>query len=337
MRALLLASTVTFLACAADQPGGGGGGGGVDAASPDEPDGGSSPGGDAGSSGDDPFGVDRIYPTVAGGREWFLPANGDEPSPEWNPDGGSRGGLQRTGEPGVFKVRGSPRLPVKSPAGKAWFRNIEMTMYIRYVENLPPDEQANPRDTFGWQFLARGERHTTDATVDTATINDGVPPPAGTATSPGYPFAPGRTVNSHCLAASMHGYLEVDGRVRFKKEVSHTGGYTDARGTVQALPTGMPVGGWVGYKFVVRNMGGDRAVHMESWIDAAGDGTWQKASEADDTGGWAGGEPDGCDAAPFGFAADQLITWAGPWILFRFDNIESDVKWLSVREIAPLP
>ncbi len=47
----------------------------------------------------------------------------------------------------------------------------------------------------------------------------------------------------------------------------------------------------------------------------------------------------GCesDREPFQFAADELVTWAGPWILFRFDNIESDVKWLSVREIPPLP
>ncbi len=44
-----------------------------------------------------------------------------------------------------------------------------------------------------------------------------------------------------------------------------------------------------------------------------------------------------CAAAPFKYKRDQIVSWAGPNVLFRFDNVEADVKWFSVREIAALP
>jgi hypothetical protein len=77
---------------------------------------------------------------------------------------------------------------------------------------------------------------------------------------------------------------------------------------------------------------------MESWIDERGDGNWRKVTEVRDTGGWAGGGAiDGCGASPFNFKQDQLVTWAGPYVNFRFDNLSTDFKWMSAREIDPLP
>src|SRR5262244_3168822 len=75
----------------------------------------------------DPFGVREIYPTTAGGREWYLPAKGDVESGEWKPSDGARGRVKSTSHPGIFRVEGSPRFPVVSPAGKAWWRNVEIT------------------------------------------------------------------------------------------------------------------------------------------------------------------------------------------------------------------
>jgi hypothetical protein len=100
----------------------------------------------------------------------------------------------------------------------------------------------------------------------------------------------------------------------------------------------MQVGKWYGFKFIARNKDGNTGVHLEAWIDASADGHWVKVSEADDT-GWNGGDAgiDGCAAAPFKYKRNQRITWAGPMVLFRFDNVEADVKAFSVREIAPLP
>ena len=76
------------------------------AQSPDtgsDPEASSTPGGDA-------FGVRRIYPTKAGGREWYLPANAEQGNGEWAP--GSA--VTRTPEAGVFHIEGSPRLAVAS-------------------------------------------------------------------------------------------------------------------------------------------------------------------------------------------------------------------------------
>jgi hypothetical protein len=284
----------------------------------------------------DRFGVRKVYPTISGVREWFLPADAERANPEWSPSNGDRGRLVRTDEAGVFRVRGGPRLPVKSPSGRAWFRNVEVTAYYRYRSSLPPAEQQNPTNTFGYQILVRGEAHRT-GTIAGNRINDGVPPPAGTVAGPGYPFG-NATVNAHCLAASLHGYVDIDGRVRFKKEVSHTAGYTGERARVSPFGGRVPTGRWFGTKYVVRNLG-SRGVHMELWMDLDASGQWRKVTESDDTGGWRAedGGVDDCAAAPFRYAPDQRITWAGPSVLFRFDNIETDVRWLSVREIAPLP
>jgi hypothetical protein len=288
------------------------------------------------SSAVDRFGVRKVYPTVGGGREWFLPADAEKANPEWSPSNGARGALVRTGEAGVFRVRGGPRLPVKSPAGKAWFRNVEVTAYYRYRSSLPPAEQQSPTNTFGYQLLVRGEQHRT-GTIAGNRINDGVPPPRGTVAGPGYPFG-SATVNAHCVAASLHGYVDIDGRVRFKKEISHTAGYTGERGRVTPFGGDVPSGRWFGTKYVVRNLG-SRGVHMELWMDLEANGSWRKVTESDDTGGWRAEDSavDDCAGAPFRYTPDQLVTWAGPQVLFRFDNIETDVRWLSVREIAALP
>jgi hypothetical protein len=46
---------------------------------------------------------------------------------------------------------------------------------------------------------------------------------------------------------------------------------------------------------------------------------------------------DGCTAAPFSCHIDHKITWAGPYVNFRADSLSFDFRWLSAREIDPLP
>jgi len=92
------------------------------------------------------------------------------------------------------------------------------------------------------------------------------------------------------------------------------------------------------FKVVIRNFDANRAVQIESWVDERAAGNWRKVTEVQDTGGWnGGGGLDGCTGPPFNYQVDQLVTWAGPYINFRFDNLSSDIKWLSAREIDPLP
>ena len=273
----------------------------------------------------DPFGVKRIAPTKPGGREWFLPETADTKDGEWG------GNVTKTGEAGVFHVEGSPRLFVASPTGKPWWHNVELTAYYR-LRGIVTGSDIAP----GWQLYARGERHTTGQ-VDASSINQGTPAPDGTLTWPGYPFS--GMVNGHCLGSSYKAYLDIKGTMRFKKEIAHTSGYTGARDTKTPFPDGVPEQRWVGFKALIRNTDAGAAVHMESWLDRNADGNWEKMSEVKDSGGWQGGagDPDGCGAAPFNYADDQLITWAGPHVNFRFDNLSADLKWLSAREIDALP
>jgi len=277
----------------------------------------------------DVFGVPEVYPTISGGREWFLPDTADVADAEWKP----KAKIEKTSEKGVFRVTGSPRHDVASPSGKAWWRNVEITAYLKYVGESVTDPSQAPH----WTFYARGERHTSSATADPATINFGVPAPPGTATWPGYPFTGSTEVDAHCLGTSLKGAIYPDGTVWWKKEISHIDGYTAARGTTK-ISGGMG-SGWFGHKVVIRNSKGDTAVHMETWIDATASGEFEKVSEADDDGKWLAGTTtmDGCTAAPFSYTTNQQITWAGPNVTFRVDNLIYDFKWASAREIAPLP
>jgi hypothetical protein len=281
---------------------------------------------EAGTPGADCFGTKEIYPTIAGGREWCLPATADKSDSEWQ--GG--GVATATPEPGVFHVNGSPRIPVASPAGKAWWRNVEITAYLR-LDQVVPGTTIAPE----WQLFARGERHVITP-IDGATINDGVMPPAGTPVWPGYPFS--GMIDGHCVASSYKGYILIDGRMWFKKEISHTSGYTGSRDIKQVWASGVPTNQWLGFKTIIRNFNKDTNVHVESWLDQNATGSWVKINDVDDTGGWtAAPATDGCNAAPFNYASDQLVTWAGPYVYLRFDNLSSDFKAMGAREIEPLP
>lgn len=275
----------------------------------------------------DKFGVREVYPTAPAGREWYLPDTADVADAEWKP----RDKIEKTSEKGVFRVTGSPRHDVASPAGKAWWRNVEITAYLKYVGESITDPSQAPH----WTFYARGERHTSTPTADPKTINYGVLAPPGTAVWPGYPYSSG--VIAQCLGTSIKGAIYPDGTVWWKKEISHTEGYTNARGTTK-VGKDLKVG-WFGHKVVIRNFGADKSVHMETWVDASATGDWKKVTEADDKGGWNAGTPsmNGCTAAPFSYALDQNVTWAGPNVTFRVDNLIYDFKWASAREIAPLP
>jgi len=274
----------------------------------------------------DRFGVQEIYPTKAGGREWSLPADATKSDSEWG--GGSH--VKKTGEKDVFRVSGSPRIPVASPAGKAWWRNVEITAYYRLQGTLSGDGPAP-----GYQLYARGERHVTSNPA-ASSVNRGVRAPAGTATWPGYPFS--GNINGHCLGSSYKGYVDRDGEMHFKKEISHTKGYTGSRDKKKPFAGGLPTNKWFGFKTVIRNINNNKAVQMENWLDRNADGRWVKINTVTDSGGWTGGAGlDGCTAAPFRFKQDQIITWAGPYVNFRFDRLNTDLRWLSAREIDPLP
>jgi hypothetical protein len=280
----------------------------------------------------DPFGVRKLNPTIPGGREWYLPSNADTPSKEWNVE---RNKVSKLSD-GVFHTvgnNGEVRLSVASPAGVAWWRNVEMTGYFRYTGANDSNDQERH-----WELMARGERHSASGVTDTK-INDGVAAPSGTLTWPGYPFKDA-SLNQHCLGTSYHGNFYLAGNALFEKEISHINGYANQRGEKKLASWPDPLQRWFGLKYVLRNADADRRVHLELWLDANGDGNWQQLAQTDDTpGSWKArmSDLDGCTDAPFSFQADQLMTWAGPWVIFRSDSMAIDFRALSAREIAPLP
>jgi hypothetical protein len=295
----------------------------------------------------DRFGVEKAYPTMAGGREWTLPdnANQTDSTGEWHPELGSVTSLGN----GVFHVTGSQganqaetRLEVRSPSGKAWWRNVEATWYVR---STGASGSACTSDWWErhWEIEARTERHADNNTTKSQ-INAGVLAPPGTVTWPWYAgMSSSATVHEPCLGTAYHGNMYTqNGRALFEKEISHVAGYASSGGPNRgsAIPASWVAGStqWFGYKLIVRNsLSNAKRVHLELWVDATADGNWVKRTQYDDVPGWAATSINGCDAAPYNYTLDQLITWAGPNVTFRGDCQNFDFKWASVREIDPLP
>jgi hypothetical protein len=283
-----------------------------------------------GGSDRDRFGVRMLYKTKATGREWFLPDNAQSPSAEWNVEHNQ---VTRV-EEGVFHTvgdNGQVRLSVASPAGSAWWRNVELSGYFRYTGPMDSDNQLRH-----WELLARGERHD-EGTVRGSTINGGVAAPSGTVVWPGYPFS--GSVPAACLGSSYHGNFYLTGSGLFEKEITHTAGYASQRAETKATGFANPLQRWFGLKFVVRDANAGSRVHLELWLDANGDGQWKMLTLTDDEkGSWRAetADLDGCTAAPLSYARDQVLTWAGPWVIFRSDSVAMDFRWLSAREIDPL-
>lgn len=284
----------------------------IDGGGPDE---------DAGAGSVDCFGTPVIHPTAGTGREFCLPDDATTATDEWEPD--TDGEPIATGEPGVFRSDGSPRHNIVSPAGTRWWQNVEMTVYLRWHDGADDE----------FTLYVRGERHT-DGMVARADINGGVAAPAGTETWPGYPFS--EPVIHDCLGTAYKASLATDGSVFFRKEISHTSGYTDRAGEVIVFPGGLPREQWVGFKFIVRNNILEHVV-LSAYVDRAGDGTWEMVTSHEDGGGWIGDPAgDGCDAPPFSYADDQILSWAGPYATLRADFQDFDFRALSVREVGAI-
>ncbi len=260
---------------------------------------------------------------------------------EFVPEGGVVTVVEH-GPPTVYHTDGEGpdaqiRLNVHSPRDKQWWRNVEMTGYFRWLNQIARGEPH-------WEMTVRGERHEDGTTAPLASVNDGVPPPPGTAVWPWWnalagsqsirAAALGSTYHANVYATTHNGPLGL-----FEKELSHVEGYADQRGDV--APSGLPPprGEWFGYKFVCRNDVAGTRVKLELYVDELADGTWTKVSEYVDENGlghdWTASADDGTDAAPYSIALNQLITWAGPWAGFRADNLSMDFRELSVREVDP--
>ncbi|NMO15452.1 carbohydrate-binding protein, partial [Pyxidicoccus fallax] len=255
----------------------------------------------------DKFGVTQLYPTVAGGEEWFLADNPtsdkrfDPQKPITRNADGSWKMKNSQVRMSVFTSTGysSSRIPTYDRdvmASRGYmqepndWKNVEMTGFVKL--NAAQDGS----DNFDW--YARGGKHNDD--------------------------------HSGCEGSSYKGALHYDGRARWQKETWHVS-YNQAA----YKPATSPLKGrWVGFKAVMRNTtnSGKEAVRLELYVNENADKvTWKKVYDMVDAGSW-GGDAQHCGGA----VGAMPITWGGPIATFRWDNANDvDFKWLSVREIQP--
>jgi hypothetical protein len=257
----------------------------------------------------DPFGIQKIYPTKAGGEQWFMDMTDGKdprsspPSLTKNSDGSFKVGSSKV-RYGVFTTDGYNPGQIDTldhgtiaqngymQSSKDW-KNVEMTGYVKV-------NSGQSGENFAW--YARGGRHTGDGN------------PEG------------------CEGVAYKADLGYDGRTRFAKEQWHVSyDFTDHKNPMSSIEDK-----WVGFKGIMWNMvqNGQTVVKMEIWVDknedGKQDGPWVKVDENTDSGGW-GNSGNEC-----GGASDQIITWGGPIATFRWDGASDvDIKNFSVREIRP--
>jgi hypothetical protein len=263
---------------------------------------------------DDIFGITKIYPTKIGAREWFL--NMSEPKNSSNFFITENLNLSKLSD-GSWRINASHvRMVVNTSEGQEKWKNVEITGYVRLSHlpntNVSDTDISNGLSSSGEDeiddlvFISRSGRHSSEVPCD------------GTA---------------------YVGGLHTDGSIGWKKEIWHTGGYTEERARHKLAESYLNE--WVGLKAIVYDIMRDNetsGVKLEMYIDGSNTNNWTKVSDILDRGGWyTKSNNTEFFSAGCGRARDYVIIDGGPNVIFRADNTLLDFKNLSVREIQPPP
>ena len=269
-----------------------------------------------------------LYPTKPGGEQWFL-------------DSAESQNALRVGGKGI---RFDPQRPITQNADRSWKMTapkVRMNVYTSsgyHPERITTYAQGElekkgcMQDPNDWKNVEITGFVKVNGIVD-AKVDDGFS---------WYARGGKHSASRQCEGTSYKGDLFYSGKTRFAKEQWHNRGYSF---TKKVASTGPLLGRWIGFKFVVFNksinnhedrrqsMSHDSlAVVLQAWISENADKeNWIKADEFIDAGGW-GKEGSRCGAS----SPDQLISWGGPIVTFRWDGLNDvDFRDLSVREIEP--
>jgi hypothetical protein len=264
--------------------------------------------------GKDLFGIDEIYLTKEGGREWYV--NMENPFSDDLFSSTFERNITRQTD-GSWRVSGpAVRLNVGTPSNAEVWKSVEITGYGKVIDSLSSaavnDSRADNSDN--------GEGEEKDFVSDLEWRARG-----------------GRHNHEHpCEGTAYAGAIDIDGNVRWKKEIWHTGGYTDSRAVEKV--TDSIIGRWIGWKVVMYNINNNNstAVKLESYLDDKNNNEWRKVTDLVDNGGWYANSSDKeFYSADCGRPKDYIITNGGPIVTFRSDNTIWDFKNLSIREIDP--
>jgi hypothetical protein len=254
----------------------------------------------------DKFRIKKIYPTKEGGEEWYLSSS---PAEDCRFDPKTTLILNADGS---YKVKSTQvRISVLTSTG---YDQDDITTY----NQKQLDEKGYMQSSNDWKNVE---------VSGYVKLNSGNDDSGFT----WYGRGGQHTDSEECEGTAYHGQIRYDGKSDFSKEQWHPGAYS----FTEPLPVVDPIEGrWIGYKFVMYNFekNGEIGVKLENWIDEKNNNTWVKVDEHIDEGGW-GDEGDKCGGSP-----DQIISWGGPIVTFRWDGAKDvDIKHFSVREIqSPL-
>lgn len=265
-------------------------------------------GGSGGASDLDVFGIRKLYPSSSTGAEWTSEHwdgdaySIDEREDENDPSGLSgfrgTGTLEVTGDGELVMGGSQPRIYIYP--GTAPWRDLEITVYYQRVED---EGQA-------YAGLVVGVRSGED----------------------------GHSSGTECDAHTYYGRVRNDGAFDFEKELKHPASATQSRIDPETVwpPDGeVPRNTWIGFKFVIYNVGS--TVKLEAYRDMTtgeNGGDWELVNETVDDGGWSV-ETDCAEHSPSGGESDLIVLEGGTTMIRNTDVTEARYRWVTMREIAP--